>query len=356
MIEGFGIGVVGGGFMGRVHSRAARAAGGRLVAVSTSSARTARRAAEELGFETATDYETMLADDRIDVVHVCTPNALHAEQTLAALAAGKHVICEKPLATSPEEAESLVSAAERAGRTGAVPFAYRYYPMVREARARLRERGSAVLSIDAAYLQDWMLGQDDGNWRAGPSGGASRAFADIGSHLFDLLEFVTGERVSRLNAVTRTVYAERDGLPVENEDIAAVLFRLAGGAAGTALVSQMAAGRKNGLTLEVHTGEASYRFEQERPEELWLGRREGTMLVPREAANLSPDAARLSRVPSGHPQGYQDAFNGFVADAYEAVRGGDPEGLPVFEDGLRATRIAAAALESARTGRWIDTV
>ncbi|WOF23346.1 Gfo/Idh/MocA family oxidoreductase [Microbacterium betulae] len=351
-----GAGFVGGGFMARVHSRAARAAGARLTALSSSSAERASSAAAELDVERAlAGFDALVADPDVDVVHVCTPNAQHAGQALAALAAGKHVVCEKPIATTAADAEGLVRARDDAGLVGAVPFVYRYHPMVREARARVAAGGEAVLSVDAAYLQDWLLGEDDGNWRAGSDGGASRAFADIGSHLFDLIEFVTGERVTRVSALTRTVFDERAGQPVSNEDIAAVLFQLSGGAPGTALVSQMAAGRKNGLTLEVHTGDAAYRFEQERPEELWIGRRDGALLLPREEGILSSDAARLCRVPSGHPMGYQDAFNAFVADAYAATIGAEPEGLPTFRDGLRAARLTEAVIASARDGVWVDT-
>ena len=342
--------------MARVHSRAARAAGARLTALSSSSAERASSAAAELDVERAlAGFDALVTGADVDVVHVVTPNAQHAEQALAALAAGKHVVCEKPIATTAADAERLVRARDASGLVGAVPFVYRYHPMVREARARVAAGGEAVLSVDAAYLQDWLLGEDDGNWRAGSDGGASRAFADIGSHLFDLIEFVTGERVVRVSALTRRVFDERAGQPVSNEDIAAVLFQLSGGAPGTALVSQMAAGRKNGLTLEVHTGDAAYRFEQERPEDLWIGRRDGALLLPREEGILSPDAARLCRVPSGHPMGYQDAFNAFVADAYAATSGAEPAGLPTFRDGLRAAQLTEAVIASARDGVWVDT-
>lgn len=356
MRSDIGAGFLGGGFMARVHSRAARASGARLVALSSSSFERTAAAAAELGVDAAVaGVEGVLADAAVDVVHVCTPNALHAEQALAALAAGKHVVCEKPLATSVEDAERLVAACRDAGTVGAVPFVYRYHPMVREARARIAAGGDLVISVDSAYLQDWMLRRDDGNWRAGSDGGDSRAFADIGSHLFDLIEFVTGDRVARLSALTSTVFDERAGQRVENEDIAAVLFQLSGGAPGTALISQMAAGRKNGQTLEIHTTGSSYRFEQETPDTLWIGGRDGALLLPRDEQVLGSDAARLCRVPSGHPQGYQDAFNAFVSDAYSAIEGGRPEGLPTFEDGLRAAQLTRAVIDSARRGAWVET-
>jgi predicted dehydrogenase len=352
-------GFIGGGFMGAVHTRAARAARADLVALASSSAERAREAADELGVARAEpDAAALAAASDLDVVHVCSPNAQHAEHALAAIAAGHHVVCEKPLATTVADAQRLTDAAAAAGVVGAVPFVYRYHPMVRQARALVAAgEVGAILTIDAAYLQDWLVGADDQNWRTdAAAGGASRAFADIGSHLCDLVEFVTGSRIARLTARTRTVYAERDGAAVANEDIAALLVEFADGALGTLLVSQLAPGRKNGLVLELHGTEQSVRFAQERPEELWLGRRTGSQLVLRDADVDAPDSARLSIVPAGHPMGYQDAFTAFVADTYAAIDGAEPEGLPTFADGLRAAQLTQAVLDSAASGGvWIDT-
>lgn len=350
------VGILGGGFMARVHAHAARSARAELVAIASSSAARAAEAADALGVAQALPDAASLVAADVDVVHVCTPNTTHASLAAQAIAAGRHVVCEKPLATSVAEAQALVDALDQAGLVGAVPFVYRYHPMVREARARLAASGEALLSVDAAYLQDWMLLPGDENWRAGAElGGPSRAFADIGSHLLDLVEFVAGQRIVSLSATTRTVFDQRGDASVANEDIAAVLFRLSGGAVGTALVTQMAPGRKNALTIEWHAADASYRFEQERPDELWIGERAGSRLMQRDPESLSPDAARLSRVPGGHPMGYQDAFDAFVADAYAAIAGAAPDGLPTFHDGLRAAVLTDAVLRSAASGEWIDT-
>jgi predicted dehydrogenase len=321
-------GLVGGGFMGRVHAAAARRAGAQLTAVASSSRGRAEAVARELGVARVEDDAAgVFAASDVDVVHICTPNATHAPLAAAALAAGKHVVCEKPLATTVADARALARAAKDAGVVAAVPFVYRYHPMVREARARVASgRIGTLLTLDGSYLQDWMLRQNDDDWRAdAATGGPSRAFADIGSHLCDLVEFV-----------------------------AALLVETDSGALGTLLVSQMAPGRKNALVIELHGSRRSLRFDQERPEELWIGARKGSRLMLRDPATADPDAARLQRVPAGHPMGYQDAFDGFVADVYSAIAGQAPDGLPTFADGLRAAVLTDAVLEAAHSQSWIE--
>lgn len=350
------VAIVGGGFMAEVHSRAIRAARAELTGIVSSTPERSAAAADRLGAARAyPSLDELLGDDGIDVVHVTTPNALHADQAAAVLAAGKDVVCEKPLATTVADAEGLVAAAE--GRTATVPFVYRFHPMVREARSRFASgQAGRVLSINASYLQDWLLGADDDNWRVDSTqGGRSRAFADIGSHLVDLVEFVSGDRVSRVSATKRTVFAERAAHSgITTEDAVAVVVETRSGALGTLLVSQVAPGRKNRLWLEIAGSSESVAFDQEQPETLWVGRRKGSLVIPRDADQLSDDAARLCVVPSGHPQGYQDAFNAFVADTYAAVAGETPDGLPRFTDGLRAVRITDAVIDSAESGTWIE--
>lgn len=344
--------------MARVHCTAARDAGGELRAVATRSAAGGRDAANALGAERAeSDAAGVLEATDIDVVHICTPNATHADLALRALHAGKHVVCEKPLATTAQDARILAETAQARGRVAAVPFIYRYHPMVREARARIA-RGDAgdLLTLDCSYLQDWMLLPSDDDWRVrSESGGASRAFADIGSHLCDLVEFVAGERIRTLSARTRRVFSERSGQTVDTEDIVALLVETESGALGTLLISQMAAGRKNALTLELHGSQQTLRFEQERPEELWIGMREESRALLRDPASSVADSARLQRVPAGHAMGYQDAFNGFVADVYAAIAGAQPDGLPTFADGFRSAVLTEAVLDSAaQGGRWVE--
>src|SRR3954451_24686405 len=212
MSRGVRVAIAGAGFIGAVHARSARLAGGRLVGVAASSPARSERAAASLGAERAFgSAEELVTSDDVDVVHICTPNHLHRPLAEAALAAGKHVIYEKPLALDVLGAQALVDAAAEAGRQAAVPFVYRYYPTVREARERVRTGGTGpVRIIHGNYLQDWLLHPEDDNWRVDEHlGGASRAFADIGSHWCDLAEFVTGHRITRVCARTLTALPER---------------------------------------------------------------------------------------------------------------------------------------------------
>lgn len=350
--------LIGGGFMGAVHARALRACGVPIAGVAASTPERAQIAAERIGLARGYSSVTeLLADERVTLVHVLTPNRSHADFVRAALAAGKDVVCEKPLAVSAAEAAALERLAASTGRLGFVPFVYRFHPMVRFARERAASGSlGRVLSVGGAYLQDWLLYASDSNWRVDPElGGVSRAFADIGSHLCDLLEFVTGERIVRLSAQLSIAHPERAGHSVRTEDIVGVLAQLSGGGIASLLVSQTAAGRKNALVLEIHGSEESVRFEQERPEELWVGRRQGSQLLLRNPEELSGDAARLSVLPAGHPLGYQDAFTAFIADAAAASEFRRvPNGMPQFADGVRAAELTEAVIAAATRGEWID--
>jgi predicted dehydrogenase len=349
-------GIVGVGFMGAVHARAVRRAGAAVTAVVGATPGSSRSAAAHLGAERhVEDVEHLLAIDEIDVVHICTPNATHGDLVRAALAAGKHVVCEKPLATDPAEAAELVELAAAAGLTATVPFVYRFYPMVREARARVADGTTGpVRLLHGSYLQDWLAQDDDDNWRVDvAAGGPSRAFADIGVHWCDLVEFVTGHRIERLTARTVIAVPSRGGRRVETEDAAVVLFETDGGATGTVTISQVTPGRKNRLSFSVDGASETLAFDQESPESLWIGGREVNRQLLRGTSE-SAGAARYAVLPAGHPQGYQDCFDAFVADTYAAVRGEVPDGLPTFADGLRAAQLTAAVLESAAKQSWVD--
>jgi predicted dehydrogenase len=366
--------IAGTGFIGKVHARSVRLAGAELAGVAASTLESAQAAAAKLGAARAFDSaEEMVRDRDIDVVHICTPNHLHLPLAEAALAMGKHVICEKPLALDAAGAQRLVDAAANSGLHAAVPFVYRYYPTVREARERVSSgKTGALRLLHGTYLQDWLLHPDDDNWRVDEQlGGASRAFADIGSHWCDLAEFVSGHRITRLCARMLTAVPERmsapgrqafasdggggEARPVATEDAALVQFETDGGALGSVVVSQISAGRKNRLYIELDGADEALAFDQEQPEELWSGRREAVTILRRDPATLSPAAARLAFLPSGHPQGYADCFDAFVADFYDGVRSGSAvDGMPTFSDGLRTALITDAVLVSSSEERWVD--
>ncbi|TDC53424.1 Gfo/Idh/MocA family oxidoreductase [Jiangella ureilytica] len=359
-ITGYRAAIVGTGFMGRVHARAVQVAGGRVVGAVGSTPERAVAAQGDLQADAVfATFDELLDTVEVDVVHVCTPNHLHEPVVLAALAAGKHVVCEKPLATSSAAAEAMTAAAREAGRVTAVPFVYRFHPMVREARERVRagEVGTLFLA-HGSYLQDWLLHPTDDNWRVDPHlGGPTRAFGDIGSHWCDLLEFVTQERITRLSAQSSTVNKLRGVDTLRNvttEDVVVVQFATAGGAIGSVVVSQVSAGRKNRLLLEVSGSRGSLAFDQENPEHLWWGGRERSSQLVRDPETLSAQAARYARVPAGHAQGYQDCFDAFVADTHAAILGEMPDGLPTFDDGLRAARLAEAVMTSAAEREWVE--
>jgi predicted dehydrogenase len=366
--------IAGAGFIGRIHARSALLAGANLAGVAASSPESARAAAAELGADRAYDSaEELVRDPDVDVVHICTPNHLHLPLAEAALTAGKHVICEKPLALDVSGAQRLVDVAADAEVHTAVPFVYRYYPTVREARERVEGgRTGPLRLLHGTYLQDWLLRPDDSNWRVDEQlGGASRAFADIGSHWCDLAEFVSGHRIVRLSARLLTAVPERFGEAeshafasggdrgkahrVTTEDAALVQFETDAGAVGSVVVSQISAGRKNRLWIELDGAEEALSFDQEHPEELWSGRREELKILRRDPATLSPAASRFAFLPGGHPQGYADCFDAFVAEFYDGLRSGSTaEGMPTFSDGLRAAHITEAVLTSSGVERWVD--
>ncbi|MCU1669183.1 MAG: Oxidoreductase domain protein [Blastococcus sp.] len=362
-------GIIGTGFIGGVHAAAVRAAGGVVQAVASTTPEKAQDAAAAWhGEHAAASGLELIERDDVDVVHICTPNSTHAELAHAAIAAGKAVVCEKPLAVDPASASGLVEAAAAAGVVNALPFVYRFYPTVREARDRIaRDEAGPLWLLHGSYLQDWLAGRDASNWRVDPAlGGASRAFGDIGIHWCDLMEFVTGHRITRLTARWANALAERpappDGtngstgarVPVATEDGAVVAFETDRGATGSVVVSQVSLGRKNRLWFSFDGLDAAYVFDQELPDSLWVGGLRESHVVPRDPDTLSSPAGRYARLPAGHPQGYQDSFTAFVADVYAAVSGDKPDGLPDFADGLRAARITAAVVESARSGDWVQ--
>jgi predicted dehydrogenase len=348
--------------MGSVHAHAVRAAGGEVVAVAGSSQASAEAAAPALGARTAAESpEALIARADVDVIHICTPNATHADLARKAIAAGKAVVCEKPLATNVGDALELTTLAAQAGVVTGVPFVYRFYPAVREARDRIH-RGDAgrLWLLHGSYLQDWLAGAEATNWRVdATTGGASRAFGDIGVHWCDLMEFTTGHRITRLVAQTSRAYDERETggqlSSVATEDGATIMFETDKGANGSLVVSQVSPGRKNRLWFSFDGTEASFSFNQERPDTVHVGRSDSSSVIPVGPQTLTtPGGRRYAKLPPGHPQGYQDSFNAFVADVYAAVHGQEPDGMPTFRDGLRAALITDAVVTSAARQTWVE--
>lgn len=384
-----GVAIVGAGMIAQVHLAAARAAGARVAGVLGSSADASQQTAERWGLDRGyADLAELLDDEDVDVVHVCTPNATHHHYAVAALRAGRHVVCEKPIGVSLEEAESLVATARATGLVATVPFVYRYHPVVRELRARARRGDFGPWRLlHGSYLQDWLMDAHDTNWRVdGALGGASRTFADIGSHWFDLVEWVSGERISELTALS-SVVTDRRGEAAANsaqptsstdpdlrftntpdrtgdgtggrtaastEDVAMVLGRTRSGVGVSFVGSQVSPGRKNRLWFECDGAAGSAAFDQELPDSAWLGTADGAHLLMRGAADTGADARRLSTLPPGHPMGYADAFAAFVADTYAVILGEVRDGLPTLDDGLRAARLTDAFLRSSAARSWVD--
>ncbi len=347
-VTGAGItraGIIGAGFIGAVHANAVRASGGVVSRAAASTAERSVPAARRLGaLASSNSAEALIDDENVDVVHICTPNALHVSLARRALAAGKPVICEKPLATDLDGAVTLAEQAGRPDVLAAVPFVYRFYPSIREVRARVTAGEAGALHlVHRHYLQDWQASGAGAGWRAdAEQGGAHRAFADIGVHWCDLVEFTTGHRIAWLVARTHSAGAETS-----------VLFDTDLGASGAVVISQIALGRKNQLAIRLEGAAAGYAFDQEQPETLQIGGSTENRTVHR-GANGSVDAARYSVLPPGHPQGYQDCFNAFVADSYAAIRGAALDGLPTFDDGARAAALVHAVVESGGSSSWVD--
>lgn len=361
------VAIVGTGMIAAAHLRAARDAGADVVGVLGSSAARSASVAAEWGVPSGyADLDSLIAD-KPDVVHICTPNDTHVAYALAAVEAGMNVVVEKPIAIDLTSARRLADAVEDAGVVATVPFVYRYHPMVREVRARrLRGELGDVLLVHGSYLQDWLLSSDSSTWRVDPArGGASRAFADIGSHWADLAEFVSGEQFVSASANFTIAYPTRpassgasfsggsgdaERVPVATEDVAVATFTTARGIVANTVISQVSAGRKNRLWLEVDGSAGSAVFDQEQPESVWFGSEDGATILRRGEGAISPDQSRLNRVPSGHPLGWPDALSAFCADTYAATRGEHPEGLPTITDGLRSVEVVDAVLRSASSG------
>ena len=375
-----GVAIVGGGFAASSHLDALRRVEGATpLGVLTSSPQRSREAAERLGVERAYGaLDDVLDDAEIDIVHNCTPNHLHHAITSAALAAGKHVLSEKPLALDVEQAERLAESehgAHGAGLVTGVCFTYRHFPLIQHLRATIATgAGGPVHLIHGGYLQDWLLFEDDWNWRLqADQGGVARAVGDIGSHWIDLVQHVTGDEVVAVCAQLVRLHEERlrpgevhtfsrgDGdalarVAVDTEDAATVLLRFRGGATGACTISQVSAGKKNELSIELDAARESYSWNQEDPNVLHVGRRDApNEQVLRDPSLVATEAAPLVHYPGGHQEGWPDALRNLIDDFYGVVRGDRTlRTVATFDEAAQVQRVVDAIVRSDREGRWID--
>ncbi len=376
--------IIGTGFMSWVHADALRRNGVDIYGILGSSFQKSESAAQQLTVPNVyRDLDALLSDRNIDCVHVCTPNRSHFEIVTKAIAAGKHVLCEKPLAmTSAESAELKALAEKHPELCTAVNYNIRFYPLCAEVRSRLQSGSLGdVFHINGSYVQDWLLKQTDYNWRVlADEGGSLRAVADIGTHWLDLIRWMTGLEVDEVFADLVTVYPTRirpagevvtfsgkESFPgsasggsevaISTDDYGAILLKFAGGARGTLHVSQVTAGRKNCLRFEIAGSKGAVAWDSESPNSLWLGHRDAAneQLI-RDPALLSADAKIHAAYPGGHNEGYADSFRACFAAFYADVRrdlGSRIGGYPTFADGHGEIQLCEAVLQSHRQGKWV---
>ena len=371
--------VVGVGFIGVAHVEALRRLGVDVVGVVGSDpGRASKKAAAASLPRVYDDLDALLGDPAIDVVHVATPNHLHAPQVRAVLEAGKHVVCEKPLALTAADAKDLVARADAAGKVHAVCFNLRFYPLCHQARALVRDGAiGRPRFVTGHYLQDWLLLETDWNWRLVPDeAGSLRAVADIGSHWLDLSRFITGRRIVEVMADLHTFVPVRrhPAGPVEtfaasaptgdlieepmtSDDGAGVLLRFEDGARGTVSISQVAAGRKNSVSIEVDGSESALAWSSEDPDRMWIGHRgRSNEILHRDPSINAPEVRRIIGYPGGHVEGYPDTFRALFSQIYVDIADGRPAAepaYPTFHDGLDALAVTEAIAKSSATRRWV---
>lgn len=376
------VGVAGLGFIGPAHIEALRRQPDvEVVAINDFSEEYARTKADSLGIEKSFgNFDNMLADPDIEVVHICTPNFLHYPMAKAALLAGKHVICEKPLANTVAEAQELVELAAQTGLVNAIHFNLRYYPLIRHMRTmRVKGELGTVHSVIGSYLQDWLFYATDYNWRLEPDkSGESRAIADIGSHLIDLIEYITGLEITAVMADFATVHPNRkkptkpietysgkmlqpedyQEVPINTEDYATVMIRFNDGSKGVVTVSQVSAGRKNRLSLEISGSNQTVSWVSESPNNLWIGKRDSANeLLMRDPSLVHKESAALISFPGGHNEGFPDTSKQLFKEVYAAIREGkQPENpsFPTFADGLRELVLCDKIIESNKKQAWVQ--
>jgi predicted dehydrogenase len=371
-------GIIGTGFIGPAHVEAVRRLGFvELIALCEANAELAATKAAQLGIpKSYGSVEAFLADPEIEVVHNCTPNHLHFDISKKIMAAGKHVISEKPLAMSTTESKQLVKLAAKAGVVNAIDFNYRYYPLVQETRDMVASgKLGDVFHANGSYTQDWLYLPTDWNWRLVPEfSGKSRAIADIGSHWCDCIQFISGRQIKKVMADLRTIHPKRmkpkkqaetysgkmlqpsdyEAVKITTEDYANVIFEFDNGASGSFSVSQCFAGRKNRLFFELAGSKCAVTWDQERPNELWIGHRErANEVLIKDPSLLSARARAYAHYPGGHPEAYPDGLKNFMLRVYSFIAGKTKEmDFSTFQDGHNELAICEAILASSQGKKW----
>ncbi|MQY76077.1 MAG: gfo/Idh/MocA family oxidoreductase [Spirochaeta sp.] len=380
-MERLKVGVIGKGFIGPAHIEALRRLGTiEVVALAGTDEVESRAKAGQLGVrESYGDYKRLLANKELEVIHICSPNNLHYPMVKEALAAGKHVVCEKPLAVSVEQGKELLELAEKKSLVHAVHFNIRYYPLIRQLKMMV-DRGEfgEIFAIHGSYLQDWLFYPYDYNWRLDPAlSGKSRAVADIGSHWIDLIEYVSGLKINEVFADFATFHKTRkkplkplatyagkllkpedyQDINIDTEDYATVLFRFQNKAKGVMTVNQVAAGRKNRLYFEMDGSKKSAAWDSEAPNQMWIGRREGNNeILMKDPALVYPECTNLIDYPGGHNEGFPDTLKQIFKEIYSYIRDSSRKSkppFPTFKDGLRELVLGEKILESNESEKWV---
>ncbi len=373
--------VIGSGFIGPVHIEALGRAGVNVVGILDVDFERTQEAASRLQLTRAyRDLDELLADRDVQSVHVAVPNRYHFEMAKRALAAGKHVMCEKPLAMDSLESSELVKLAAQSDVAAGVNYNIRYYPICIEAAEQVRSgKLGTLFHVTGSYVQDWLFRDTDFNWRVvAEDGGALRAVADIGTHWLDLIHAITQLEVEAVCADLSTVYPTRqrplgvvetfsgkeaprvktEPINVDTEDYGCVLLRFSGGTRGCLYVSQVTAGRKNCLRFELAGAKQAIAWNSELPNELWMGQRdEPNKVLLRDPALLSERARHFTSYPGGHNEGFADAFKQCFRDFYGYIEAGDFSAtptFPTFADGHREIVLCEAILKSHHEQRWIE--
>jgi predicted dehydrogenase len=370
------VGIIGTGFIGPVHLEALRRIGANITALCDLPDRV-RAAADRFGIpEAFGDYREMVRSPSVDVVHITSPNRFHCEMSLAALRAGKHVICEKPLAMNTRETARIVKLARGSGKVFAVNYNVRFYPAVLALR-RMVARGELgeIIHVNGSYMQDWLFKDTDYNWRLLPQeGGKLRAVADIGTHWMDTVSFILGAKISAVFADLQTwhkqrrrplgevqTFAKADAkvryatYKVATEDFASVLLQFANGARGNLGVSQVAAGRKNCIRIEIYGSKKSAWWCSEDPELLHCGNRDGANETAVRATPAFGDgAAGFMDYPPGHVEGFPDTFKMLFRNIYAAIAGGQGDRLfATAADGHQEVAVCEAIMQSNKAQQWM---